>query len=373
MKIDPVLSKAARQAKRRDYEGALKILKSEENRYYGSFKYYYLYAVICLYSGSLIEALTNFRHALQIKMKDPFTMLGLAVLHLKRLDTVQAVDFYLDVHEINPRNKIAKRGLAVIRKHSDPDSLSYWVTSKKLKKLYPPIPSGGISLKMVLNAALILAAAFVLVFAFLVWFRVTPNPFASRAERPYSTEFVLSAPERSAPVEVGGSYRYILTRDQALGLYDGALSFFTSYRDEAAKINLNRILESNASVELKNKSRLLFTYMEVPGFDNFKHGDNVSFADVKNEPVIYRDVHVIWRGMATNVEVTDEYTRFDFLVGYDTRRTLEGIVPVIFDRPVSLNGERPLEVLAKIALIPPFSDFFLEGVAIYQSGRLEND
>jgi tetratricopeptide (TPR) repeat protein len=372
MKIDPVLSKAARQAKKRDYEGALKILKSEEDRYYGSFKYYYLYAVICLYSGSFIEALTNFRHARQIKMKDPLTMLGLAVLYLKRLDTVQAVDYYLDVQEINPRNKIAKKGLSVIRKHSDPDSLSDWVTSKKLNKLYPPIPSPGISLKTVLNAALILAAAFVLVYGFLVWFRVMPNPFGSRAVRPTS-EFVLSGSERGAPVEVGGSYRYILTRDQALGLYDRALSLFTSYRDEAAKINLNRILESNASVDLKNKSRLLLTYMEVPGFDNFKHGDNVSFADVKNEPVIYRDVHVIWSGMATNVEITDEYTRFDFLVGYDTRTTLEGIVPVVFDRPVSLNGERPLEVLAKIALTSSFSDFILEGVAIYQSGRLENN
>jgi tetratricopeptide (TPR) repeat protein len=371
MKSDPVLSKAARQAKKRDYEGAIKILKSEEDRYYGSFKYYYLYAVICLYSGSSVEALTNFRQARQIKMKDPFTMLGLAVLHLKRLDTVQAVDYYLDVQEIAPRNKIAKKGLAVIRKYSDPDSLADWVISKKLKKLYPPIPFGGISSKTAINAALILAAVFILAYGLLVRFRVMPNPFAGRPSRP-SSEFVLSGSERSAPVEVGGSYRYILTRDQALGLYDRALSLFTSYRDEAAKINLNRILESNASAELKNKSRLLFTYMEIPGFDNFKHGDNVSFADVKNEPVIYRDVHVIWRGMATNVQVTDEYTSFDFLVGYDTRTTLEGIVQVVFDRPVSLNGERPLEVLAKITLTSS-SDFILEGVAIHQSGRLENN
>jgi len=372
MKVDPVLSKAVRQVKKRDFEGALKMLKSEEDRYYGSFKYYYLYAVICLYSGSFVEALTNFRHASQIKMKDPFTMLGLAVLHLKRLDTVQAVDYYLDVQEINSKNRIAKKGLAVIRKYSDTDSLSDWVASKKLKKLYPPIPSAGISLKTVVNAALILAAAFILTFALLVRFRVIPNPFGSRAERP-SSEFVLSGSERSAPVEVGGSYRYIFTRNQALDLYDRALSLFTAYRDEAAKINLNRILESNASEELKNKSRLLFTYMEVPGFDNFKHGDNVSFTDVKNEPVIYRDVHVIWRGMATNVEVTDEYTRFDFLVGYDTRTILEGIVPVVFDRPISLNSERPLELLGKIVLASSFSDFILEGVAIHQSGRLENN
>jgi len=372
MKLDPLLSKAARLAKKRNYEGALKILKDEEDRYNGSFKFYYLYAVICLHAGVLVESLTFFRHASQIKMTDPSTLLGLAVLYLKRMNTVQAVDYYLDVQEIQPRNRIAKKALAVIRKHSTAEALSEWMTPERLEKLYPPIPVPAVSLRMALTAVLALAAVFVLVSGILVMVRVLPSPFKTRERRP-TAEFVLSGQERSEPVEVGGSYSYILTRDQATGLYDRALSLFTSYRDEAAKINLNRILESNASQGLKNKSLLLLSYMEVPGFDSFKRNDNHSFSDVKSEPVIYRNVHVIWRGMATNVEVTDEYTRFDFLIGYDTRRTLEGIVQVVFDRPVSINSERPLEVLGKITLTSSYSDIILEGVAIHQSGRLEDN
>jgi hypothetical protein len=77
--------------------------------------------------------------------------------------------------------------------------------------------------------------------------------------------------------------------------------------------------------------------------------------------------------MATNVDITDEYTRFDFLVGYDTRRTLEGIVPVVFDMPVAINPERPLEVLGKIVVTSSYTDIMLEGVAIHQSGRLEEN
>ena len=373
MKTDPLLSKAARLAKNRNFEDAIKILKAEEDRYYGSFKYYYLYAVISLHSGSFIDALAYFRQARQIKMKDPSVMMGLAVLHLKRMDTVQAVDYYLDVQEIEPGNRIAKKALAIIRKYSAADTLYDWLTPARLAKLYPPIPAPAVSSKMILSMFLILAAVLIVTYGLLVKFRVMPGPFKSRAPRP-SAEFVLSGQERGAPVEVGGSYKYILTRDQALGLYDRALSLFTSYRDEAAKINLNRILESNASEGLRNKSRLLLTYMEVPGFDNFKRSDNVSFSDVRDEPVIYRDVYVIWRGMATNVEITDEYTRFDFLAGYDTRKTLEGIVTVVFDRPVALNSERPLEVLGKVVLLDgDSSNFRLEGVAIHQSGRLENN
>ena len=372
MKLDPLLSKAARLAKKRDYEGALKILGAGEDRYNGSFKYYYLYAVICLHSGSFVEALTFFRRARQIKMNDPNTLLGLAVLYLKRMNTVQAVDHYLDVQEIQPKNRIAKKALAVIRKYSASDALSEWMTPSRLEKLYPPIPFAPLSSRVIIGASLILAAALILASGLFLIFRVLPSPFKTRQARP-TAEFVLSGQERSEPVEVGGSYRYILTRDQATGLYDRALSLFTAFRDEAAKINLNRILESNASEGLKNKALLLLSYMEVPGFDTFKRNDNPSFSDVRNEPVIYRDVHVIWKGMATNVEVTDEHTRFDFLVGYDTRRTLEGIVQVTFDRPVSINSERPLEVLGRIKPVSSNTDIVLEGVAIHQSGRLEDN
>jgi len=371
MKFDPLLNKAARLAKKRDFENALKILKDEEDRYNGSFKYYYLYAVICLHSGGFVEALEYFRYARQIKMKDPSTLLGLAVLYLKRMNTVQAVDFYLDVQETDPKNRIAKKALAVIRRNSAAEDLSDWMTPERLSKLFPPVPSAAVSPRTVMTSALALAAIFVIVFGILVKAKVLPSPFKTRNERP-SAEFILSTQERSGPVEIGGSYMYILTGDQAISLYDRALSLFTSYRDEAAKINLNRILESNASEALKNKSRLLISYMEVPGFDTFKMGDNSSYSDVKNEPAIYRDVYVIWKGMATNVEVTDEYTAFDLLVGYDTRRTLEGIVNVVFDSPVNINSERPLEVLGKVKL-SFLSDIriSLEGVAIHQSGRLE--
>jgi len=365
MKLDPLLSKAARLARSKKYESALKTLKDEEDRYSGSFKYYYLYGVICLYSGAFLDAHTSFKQARNIKMKDPYTLLGLAALYLKRMNTVQAVDYYLDVHEMNPKNKIAKKALTVIRKHSDPQALSDWLTPERLAKLFPPIPFPGVSVKTVVSCVLILAIALVLFFGISFKIRSMPSP------RP-SAQFSLSAQERSTPVETGGSYMYIFTRDQVTDYYDKALSLFTSYRDEAAKIYINRILESNASEDLKNKARLLISYTEVPGFDNFKHSDNPSFSDILNEPAVYRDVYVIWKGMATNLEVTDESVRFDFLVGYDTRKTLEGIVPVVFKTPVTVNTERPLEVLGKIKLSGEKMNVSLEGAAIHQSGKLEN-
>ena len=370
MITDPILNKASSLAKKHKYENALKILNDEEERYHGSFKYYYLYAVICLHSGNYIEAKENFDFARKIKINDSSVKLGHAVLYLKNMNTVQAVNYYLEVQEADPKNKTAGKALAVIRKYSSSEALSDWLASGRIKKLFPPIPSPAISFKTVISAILILAAAALAAYGVLVFLNIAPSPIKPRETRP-SAEFALSREERNDPVQVDGFYRNILTRDEAVGLYERALGLFTGYRDEAAKINLNRILESNASESLKNRARLMIDNMTVPGFDNFKRGDNPSYNDVRTSPVFYRNVHVIWSGMATNLEVTDEHTRFDLLVGYDTRSTLEGIINVTFYSPIAINTERPLEVLGRVTLSAQYSDISLTGVAIHQSGRLE--
>ena len=369
MKIDPILGKAAGLAKRKDFDSAIKILKAQEDNYYGSFKYYYLYAVVCLYAGSFVEAHSNFKLARQIKMNDVSVMLGIASLYLKRMDTVQAVDYYLDVQEIEPNNKIAKKALDIIRKHSSSEELSDWLTPARLSKLFPPIPSPVPGAKTFIAGALLLLV--ILVYGFLAGFHILPNPIKKQDKR-VTSDFLLTVQERSESVEKGVFQRYTLTQDQVTNLYDNALSLFTSYRDEAAKTHLNKILESNASETLKNKSRIMMSYMETPGFHNFKRNDNVSITEITREPFLYRDVHVIWYGMATNVIVNDEHTRFDLLVGYDIKRPLEGLVSVVFGVPVAINTERPLEVLGKIILDNSPHGFSLEGVAIHQSGRLEN-
>jgi len=369
MKADPIINKALIFARKRNYEGALKILTDEEDKYYGSYKYHYLYGLICLHASNFVEAKTFFERARKIKQTgDVSLMLGFAVLNLRRMDTVQAIDYYLDVLGIEPKNRIAKTALEIIRKNSGGETLSNWMTDN-ISKLFPPIPNPAINIKTIISSALVLCAALLIIFFIF-------KGINSKSTRP-SSEFILSSQEKKEAVQSDEMsadlvYTYILTRDQAVNLYDRSLALFTSYRDEAAKPNLNRILESNASAGLKNRARLLMNNMEVSGFATFKRADNFLYTDVVKEPVIYRDVYIIWKGMATNYTVTDENTSFDFLVGYDTRRTLEGIVSVVFDIPLSVNVERPLEVLGKIVMNSNSPNGFrLDGVAIHQSGKLE--
>jgi hypothetical protein len=165
----------------------------------------------------------------------------------------------------------------------------------------------------------------------------------------------------------------VLTRNEVLETYNEARRLFAAYRDEAARLRLNRIMESNSPEPVKNKARLLLSYLEIPGFDSLSKLDRFSYADVVKEPALYRDCHVIWRGIASNIEVQDQHTAFDFLVGYDTRRIVEGIVRVDFDFAIAVNPERPVEVLGSVVLLSTEkgTDIRIQGLALNQAGLLE--
>jgi tetratricopeptide (TPR) repeat protein len=366
MKLDPVLTKAIRLLHRRKYGDVIRILESEIFRFRDSFKYYYILALACLKVNDFGGALDFFKRARDIKKRDVHVLLGLAVLFMRRGDTDRAVDLYLEVQEMEPKNKIAKKALKIIRKYGGTENSDTWVETGKLSMLYPPIPKLPFSKKTIFIPLVFLLLAGT---AFLLYRLNILSPINnSSAERRDLFLTMLDREERDAPVQVDGSYRYVLTRSEVLKTYEEAQKLFSQFRDEDAKTRLNRIIESNASEAIKNKARLLFSYTGVPGFDTLK--DRFKYADVRADPSLYRDCYVIWGGMAANLELGENSTAFILLVGYDTHEKLEGRVAVTLDFAELINTEQPLEILGKVVPVatPGGMDIMLQGVAVHQTG-----
>ncbi|MCL2094266.1 MAG: tetratricopeptide repeat protein [Treponema sp.] len=370
MRLDPILSRAVRLAKKANYDGAIKILEAEaHNRYYGNFTFYYILGLSYLKSRIYGVALRYLNLALERKLRDTNTILALAAVYLNHGDTDKAVDLYLEVQTIDPRNSLAKKALGVIRKHPGPDNISAWIESDKLHTLFPSFPPVGISSKTlcvsVLSGLAVLALALGLsIRTGLISLPETPS------QRVIPAELSLGREELEMPLQTGGSYRYVLTRSQVVDEYNEALGLFGDLRDEAARVGLNRLLESNASEPVKNRARLILSYMEVPRFDTLQ--DRFTYAEVIGDPFLFRDVHVIWRGMASNLLVEHNRTSFDFLVGFDTYRIVEGIVQVDYDFAIPVNPDRPLEILGRvIPLSGEIPGIRIQGVALNQAGMLD--
>jgi tetratricopeptide (TPR) repeat protein len=371
VKLDPMLTRGVRLLRRGKYGDVISILQPEVVRYHDSFNYYYILGSACLRAGDLGGAFAYYKRAREIKMLEPLVLLGMGVYYLHRGDTGKAVDLYLEVLDLDPRNRIAKRGLQVLRKHGGAEGIQGWIDSGKTHRLFPPMPKLPLTLAGVLGPLALCLLVLALAGGILAKLGILAPGKAAGPERADLSGVALEREDRESPVQIGGTYRYILTRKEVLDHYETGRRLFAEYRDEAAKLSLNRIIESNASDPIKNKARLLISYMEVPGFDTLK--DRFSYAEVLADPLLYRDCHVIWQGMATNLSSGEAATAFDFLVGYDTRTKLEGIVQVRFDFSVPLNLERPLEVLGRVVPVSTNTGeegIRLEGIALHQASTL---
>jgi tetratricopeptide (TPR) repeat protein len=354
MQHDPILAKALNFARSRKYGQAIKALEDEIVRYQDSFQYHYLLGLCCLYAGDFGGAFTYLNRAKSIKFREPGPLLGLALYFLRRGDTEKAVGLYLEVQDLDAGSKIARRALNLIRRAGS-EEISTRIQGGKAFRLYPRFPGRR---RTVFVLAAVLAA--VLLGSGLFFFaRTFPEP-----QRGGMEDSALDGEERLVPVETGSVYRYVLTVDEVISCYNEARLFFNKYRDEKAKYNLNRLLESNASTAVKNKARLLKSFTAAPGFDTLK--DRFSYTEVNGESVLYRDCYVIWKGMAANIVREEDRTSFDLLVGYDTRTVMEGAVRVEMAFPADINAALPLEVLGKIIILSGNSAFILEAAGIHQ-------
>ena len=358
MYSDPVLKKALVFTRRGKYDESIKLLEAEVFRYQDSYSYYHVLGLSCLYAGDFGGAFTYFNKAKNIKFRELPPLLGLAVLFLRRGETDRALDLYLDVQDIDPGNRIVKRALNIIKKYGGTEELTTWLDTGKISSLYPTLPWPGFSVKPL--PVLVISLAIATVFGVIIGYKNIPV-FSRNIKA--MEESSLKKTELENAVEMGGVYRYVFTVDEVVSLYGKARKLFNSRRDEAAKRELNRILESNASAAIKNKARILKSYTEAPGFDTLK--DRFTYTEVASEPFLYRDCHVLWRGSAANVRSGPDRLNFDLLVGYDTHTVMEGAVPVELDFPAEINPAEALEVLGKVVPLPG-DTFKIIGTGIHQ-------
>lgn len=357
-KIDP-LKKARRALNKHKFPQVIKILLPYVIDYRDSFDFYYILGTACLYVGDIGGAEAYYAKARKIKMIDVNLITAQAVLFLRRGQVNRAVEYYLEAQDYDSTNKLAKKGLDFIRYNNTPEKIHSAVLTKKIEKLYPNCTSFPI------KKYLISLASFSIVFI-LCFFILIPKFLPSQQMRADLSDLVLTVEDRNNSLETDLStenYRYILTKDQISQSYEKAQKYFQIYKDNAAQVEINRILNSNASASIRQKARLLMDYFETPGFDTLK--DNFTYAQVAEDPYLYIDCWVEWSGRITNVEETALEYHCDFLAGYDELKEVEGIIPLVFDQPVTINTVQPLTILAKIGIQD--GKLFLKGNSIFQS------
>ncbi len=349
------LKRAKKHFKSKKYSDVVNSLEPQVFRFRENFTYFYLLGISCLYLGDFGGASSYLERARQLNPEDTNTKLGLAAVHLKRQETGKAIMNWLSVLEKEKNNTIAKRGLALVKKNSDPDSLSNITESSKITTVYP---SSGCYIPRFIYIILLAAviSVFVIIIDFSSLFASISKPALPRNENVSSLsleqKMVLDSKEA----------KWKLTETEIEDSFSKAKSYFNSFEDNKAQIEINTILYSNAPKKVKEKAEIIESYLSEPDFSSLK--ENYSYKEVISNPYHYRNCYVKWKGKISNLSIGEKAITFDLLVGYHEEKVLQGIVPVTLDFATSIDQGSPVEVLGQI-ILRNSSKVALRGVGIH--------
>jgi tetratricopeptide (TPR) repeat protein len=320
----------------------ISLLEPQVPVYRESQRFYYLLGSACLRAGDPGGSYTYLKRAEQLSPSNAETMLALAALCVRRGESEKAIEYYLRILEDRPGDRRARACLGVLRKEAGPEGLARLIETGRIERLYPgrrPLP------RFILPLALVLAGGTALYFAWPLLLSLALSLSRPRIARPEVAAVALTTAELSSPVQSGGSFRYALTEKQAIDAFERAKDFFQAYRDNAAIIQINRLLGSNASPAIKEKARSLKAFVGKPDFRTVK--DAPAYAEARLDPQLYEGCSVVWKGMAANVRAESGAVAFDFLVGYQDKKRLEGLVPARMGG-AEVPVDRALEILATL-------------------------
>lgn len=361
------LEKAHSFLLRRKFSKAISLLESGSNPkiYRESFSYYMTAGLACLYLGDTGSANVYFQHARHIRTTDPTLLNAQAVLFLRRGDTDRAIQYYLDVLEYDPGNKTALAAMEFVKSHGSYEEICKIIDNGEIERFYPSI---GVNPEVVKRVAFSAVAGIILAVVLLNSGKI----IGASCKVHYSEnvagleELYLTVDEEKNPQAKDGAKdaKYVLTESEILKSYEKAVNYYGDHRENAAQVEVNRILNSNASDAIKQNSRTVESYFQEPTFDSLT--DNYDYAAVAKDPALYLGCWVSWGGRISNALSEGDSFRCDMLVGYETMERIDGIVPLHFEKAPypPLDAERAVRVLAKIT--EKDGRIVLEGRAVYQ-------
>jgi tetratricopeptide (TPR) repeat protein len=364
-----VIAKAHQLLRRRKFSQVIRLLESQIFRFRNNAEFYSLLGSACLYTGDLGGAESYLQRSEQLNPEDAVPRLGLAAVAYKRGNIEEAIKSWLEIIDREPGNRQALRALGVVRKQASREGSPFPSDTLDIRLLLPPLPpSPWIWLAPVLSVVLL--AAVLSGYHFLL-----PLLQRSRVERPGVEDIELSADRplvASQPpqsVGAGGAYEpetaFTLTDRQIEETFQSIKRYLLDYRDNLAIREINRLLHSNASAYVKEKARLMRTFVQEPDFATIR--DPFPYTEVRREPILYSDTFVMWRGKAANLRIGAEEIAFDLLVGYQDEKELLGMVPVVLRFAANLENGDGVEVLGRVQVRE--GQIRLEGISIHRLYR----
>ncbi|NLM00264.1 MAG: tetratricopeptide repeat protein [Treponema sp.] len=352
-----VLKKAKYLLNSRQFVKVIRLLEPLALNFRENFTYYYILGMACLYNGDIGSAEVYFNRARKLRVQDPNLQLAQAAVFMHRNDGPRAIGYYLDVLDYAPNNKHAKKCLTMLKKNGSQETIYEWINSGKIKRYFPPLETNP-----KIYFVLFVSAVLIVMSIFGYFAHKKANSFnGSRADW---SQYELSFEEKKSADSGKGIAYYEFSERELVSMYNQIQKNYNKFNDNGAQINCNLIINSNASIALKEKAKLLSTHLWIPEptFDSLKY--NLTYEQVRKEPFRYNNCRVIWSGRISNIQILEDKVVGELLVGYDNLTHIAGVISVFFAKGVVPDPQKSVKILGILSIED--GKMILKANAIYQ-------
>lgn len=295
------------------------------------------------------EARSYLEEAIEYAMTDPEIHNLLALTYLKEGQAQKAIEQILDAQDLSPSDLLTST-LNQIKKLKNPD----------LVKAMPLIPLIQITLPSVSLLSektkkklmtLMPIALLVFFIGSLIFFYpdlrnwVTKLNIRNRGEISPATEVSIKGIRDI--VNARENFRILLGEEVIVRKFEALKTAISEQQHNKAKILVNELLASNASLAVKERVGILESFIIDPSVDNIDYVP--SYAEIAVAPAVYEGVMLRWQGTVANVHhQRRKKTTFDLLVNFVGQGQVEGIATVELEGMQELNNGDQITVIGPV-------------------------
>ena len=355
MEINKLIKKSIRYYNSQKYSGVIKLLEKEIFFYKNYYFYHYILGMSYLRIGNLGNAQTYLKKAYTLNPTEPDVKQSIAILLAAQGKEDKAIQIWLKMIEDNQATKRSELSLEVIRRNPIQGTL-FLNKNKLYDKLFPKIKvKTKYNIPKLIKLLTIPSLAFLLIAIFLftnykevIQLILKINSISKEKKAlnniaAYIDDIKINDKEKIANHE--GQFIFILTETEIKNSFQKIKNHLKKSKDNFARIEINKILNSNASESIKLKAKNLASFISRPDFLTFN--DYLALKEIQKNPSIYSNVYVKWEGITNNIEKKDNITYFDFYVGYN-KNALEGIITTKTTFDIDIDFKDSVEILGQI-------------------------
>lgn len=357
------------------YSRVISLLEPRITLYRGSFKFFYLLGMSSIYQHSWDLAYSYIKSAYYINNTHIPTSTSYALLLIRNGQRLEGIQILLDIlqNEKNRHKKgyaLAKRSLEMIKNCGNKTDICVVLDQARAGKYFPAPPVNyypiiGVSVTAVVAITTLLLTLNLSAFKF-----VSTNTKSGSGYKKQKESVAKNEHQEIVPIQKQGSreelnkilinanetyfdystqFEIILSESEIDLTFKAAKEYLKSYQDNYAQKEINQLLLSNASFSIKQKA-LVMGRMVLPPKDMRNFNLSFSFQEIHQFPQLYQNCYIKWQGRISDLVVTTKEISFNFLVGYQDKKMVEGIVPCRMEFEAILNEDYAYEILACVEI-----------------------